>query len=267
VKRTIDSEAPPTVAIDHGAHVLRPRRATVLGCEIDRLTFADTLRFCERLIDERGTAQHVAVNVAKLVSMQSDPDLREGVVRSELVTADGQPVVWASRLLGDPLPGRVTGIDLMHGLLASAATRGYRVYLLGAKADILERAVANIRQRFPGIQVVGHRHGYWSEDEEDAVISEIVEARPDILFVALPSPRKEYFLANHRDHLSVPFVMGVGGSIDVVAGARRRAPKLLQRIGLEWLFRLIQEPRRLMGRYVKTNARFVLLVISEMFRR
>jgi N-acetylglucosaminyldiphosphoundecaprenol N-acetyl-beta-D-mannosaminyltransferase len=240
------------------------QRATVLGCQIDRVDFEQALSVCEEAIRSRTLAQHMAINVAKLVAMRSDRDLREIVAECDLVTADGQPVVWASRLLGDPLPMRVAGIDLMDALLARSATKGYRVYVLGAKADVLERAVARIHQKYEGIQIVGYRDGYYAQDEEPDVAASIAAARPDILFVAMSSPYKEYFLGKHRHEMGVPFVMGVGGAIDVVAGVTRRAPVLMQRTGLEWLFRLLQEPRRMFPRYLSTNTRFIMLIVREM---
>ena len=241
---------------DHG-------RANVLGCEIDRLDLDQAVAVCETAIETRGQAQHMAVNVAKLMAIRTDQRLRDSVTQCELITADGQPLVWASRLLRDPLPERVAGIDLMNSLLARAATRKYRVYMLGARAEILERAVDRLREQYPDLAIVGHQDGYYEGSEEPAIAAKIAADRPDMLFVAMSSPRKEYFLARYRDQMAVPFVMGVGGSIDVVAGLRSRAPVMLQRLGLEWLFRLVQEPRRLAPRYVTTNVPFVLLLIRE----
>jgi N-acetylglucosaminyldiphosphoundecaprenol N-acetyl-beta-D-mannosaminyltransferase len=239
-------------------------RAEVLGCRIDRVDLEEALAMCEEAIRRGRFTQHMAINVAKLMAMRSNQELRRGIERCELVTADGQPVVWASRLLGDPLPMRVAGIDLMQALLARAAVKGYRVYILGARREILILAVAHIRARYPGISMVGFRDGYYADEEEAAVAEAIAESRADILFVAMSSPRKEYFLMRHGPTLGVPFVMGVGGAIDVLAGVTRRAPVTLQRTGLEWLFRLAQEPRRLGRRYLTTNTRFLVLVSREL---
>lgn len=242
------------------------RRANLLDCPIDHLDLPQTIALCEQVIEQRGSAQHMAVNAAKLVSMRSDPRLRESVTQSELITADGQAVVWASRLLADPLPARVTGIDLMYSLLGRAASEGYRVYVLGASPDVLECAIVRIQQLYPAINIAGHRDGYFEPADEQSVVREIAAARPDLLFVAMESPRKDHFLARYRQDMQVPLVMGVGGAIDIVAGVRRRAPIVVQRLGLEWLFRLLQEPRRLMWRYASTNTRFVLLVAREYVR-
>jgi N-acetylglucosaminyldiphosphoundecaprenol N-acetyl-beta-D-mannosaminyltransferase len=235
-------------------------RADILGCSIDRLDLAETVAEVERIIASRRFAQHMSINAAKLVAMQDDPKLCEIVEACAMVNADGQSVVWASRLLGDPLPERVAGIDLMQELLAVAEQRGHRVFFLGARADVLERAVERLHERHPRLQIAGARDGYFAEEASPEVAGEIRASRADILFVAMSSPRKEYFLGEYGPDLGVPFVMGVGGSVDVVAGVTRRAPGLWQRLGLEWLFRLLQEPRRMFGRYAVTNARFMALV-------
>jgi N-acetylglucosaminyldiphosphoundecaprenol N-acetyl-beta-D-mannosaminyltransferase len=235
-------------------------RAEVLGCRIDRLDMRATLAEVERVIASRRYTQHMAINAAKLVTMHEDARLREIVGGCGLVNADGQSVVWASRMLGDPLPERVAGTDLMHELLALAEEKGYRVYFLGARAEVLERALERLRETYPALQVAGARDGYFSDDEEAGVAAAVATSRADILFVAMSSPRKEYFLGAHGPRLGVPFVMGVGGSIDVVAGVTRRAPLVWQRAGCEWLYRLLQEPRRMFRRYAVTNTRFAMLV-------
>ena len=235
-------------------------RADILGCAIDRLDLSGALAAVEDTIATRSYTQHMAINAAKLVAMREDPKLCGIVDGCGLVTADGQSIVWASRLLGDPLPERVAGIDLMQALLGLAERRGYRVYFLGARSDVLSRALERLRARFPGLQIAGARNGYFADEDADEVCSAIRASRPDILFVAMSSPRKEYFLGEFGPALGAPFVMGVGGSIDVIAGITRRAPVTLQRLGMEWLFRLAQEPRRMFRRYAVTNTRFLGLL-------
>ena len=235
-------------------------RADILGCPIDRLGMADTLAAIERAIAARRYTQHMAINAAKLVAMHGDRKLFQIIDDCGLVSADGQSVVWASRLLRDPLPERVAGIDLMDALLDLAERRGYRVYFLGARAEVLERAVERLLVRYPKLSVAGTRDGYFTDDEAPRVCEAIRVSHPDLLFVAMSSPRKEYFLGEYGPELGAPFVMGVGGSIDVIAGLTRRAPAVWQRLGLEWLFRLLQEPRRMFRRYAVTNTRFIALL-------
>jgi N-acetylglucosaminyldiphosphoundecaprenol N-acetyl-beta-D-mannosaminyltransferase len=251
----IDLSSSPSEGVD---------RARFLGCEFDRLDMSQAVERCREVIEGRRFTQHVSINAAKLVSMRDDARLREIVRGCGIVTADGQSVVWASRLLGDPLPGRVAGIDLMHGLLELAEEKGYRVFILGARRHVLEVAVARLRARHPRLVLAGYRDGYFPDSDSPSVAAEIRDARADILFVAMSSPRKEYWLGRHGPELGVPLAMGVGGAIDVVAGVTRRAPPLLQRLGLEWLFRLLQEPRRLFRRYLVTNTRFAALVGKEL---
>jgi N-acetylglucosaminyldiphosphoundecaprenol N-acetyl-beta-D-mannosaminyltransferase len=242
-------------------------RAEVLGCAIDRVDMSEAAERCDRFVRTRAGAQHMAINAAKIVAMRHDAALHELIGRCELVTADGQAVVWASRLLGDPLPARVAGIDLMLELLALAERRGYRVYLLGARPETMQTAMTRLRERHPALIVAGYRDGYFSDAEEPSVAAAIRAARPDLLFVAMPTPRKEYFIGRWGPELDVPFSMGVGGAIDVIAGVTRRAPRSMQRLGLEWAFRLAQEPRRLLRRYLVTNSEFVGLTLRDLGRR
>jgi N-acetylglucosaminyldiphosphoundecaprenol N-acetyl-beta-D-mannosaminyltransferase len=235
-------------------------RAEVLGCSIDRIGMQETLARIENLIATGRYGQHMAINTAKLVTLRDDPKLREIVERCDLVNADGQGVVWASRLLGDPLPERVAGIDLMEELLALAERRGYRVYILGAREDVLERAIERIRERHPRLPLAGWHNGYFDRHEEAEVCAAIRASRPHIVFVAMTTPRKEYFLGERGPELGAQFVMGVGGGVDVMAGVTRRAPAVWQRLGFEWLFRLLQEPTRMFRRYAVTNARFAWMV-------
>jgi len=244
-----------------------PDRVSLLGCEIDALDLEGTLTRCREIIESRVLTQQVSINAAKLMALRQDERLREIVADCGLVNADGQSVVWASRLLGRPLPKRVAGIDLMYALLDLADRENYRVYFLGARQDVLETAVARTRARHPKLAVAGFHNGYFDDADSGTVCDEIRLSEPDILFVAISSPRKEYWLAEHGKTLGVPLMVGVGGAIDVVAGRTRRAPVWMQRAGLEWFFRFLQEPRRLAGRYFVTNTAFLWLVGIALVRR
>jgi N-acetylglucosaminyldiphosphoundecaprenol N-acetyl-beta-D-mannosaminyltransferase len=228
---------------------------------VDRITLEEAVRRCEAFIEDGRPRQLAVVNAAKLVKMDADPELA-GIVRgADLVLADGVSVVWAARLLGRPLPERVTGIDLMERLVGRAADRGYRVFFLGAEAEVCRQVVARYEARYPGLIVCGWRDGYFRSEEESAVSEQIRRARPDILFVAMGTPAKERWIYRHLHALSVPVCHGVGGSFDVVAGRVRRAPRLVQRAGGEWLWRLMQEPRRLWRRYLVTNLLFAARLV------
>jgi N-acetylglucosaminyldiphosphoundecaprenol N-acetyl-beta-D-mannosaminyltransferase len=242
-------------------------RAVVLDCAIDRLDMAQTVARCQAIVEQGAFVQQVSINAAKLVALRHDAELREIVNRCGLVNADGQAVVWASRLLGDPLPERVAGIDLMHALMAMAEREGYGIYILGARREVLETAMRRLGEMHPGLRIEGYRDGYFAEEESPEVAAAIRESGARILFVAMSSPRKEHWLGEHGATLNVPLVMGVGGSIDIVAGITRRAPRSWQRLGIEWLYRLLQEPRRMFRRYLLTNTRFIVLVVRGMIAR
>ena len=240
---------------------------SVLGCPLAPVTLDDAVGAIDACVTRGRPVQHMSMNAAKLVKLQRDAGLREAVEACELVTADGQAVVWAARILGQPVPERVTGIDLMRALLERASERGWRIFLLGARPQVVEAAAAQIRRRFAGIERVGFHHGYFTEAEEEAVLVQIEREAPHLLFLALETPAKEYLLARLRRRMLIPFAMGIGGSLDVMTGRKRRAPRWMQRVGLEWLFRLLQDPRRLAGRYVVGNTKFTLLVLREWVRR
>jgi N-acetylglucosaminyldiphosphoundecaprenol N-acetyl-beta-D-mannosaminyltransferase len=241
----------------------KPPRVSILACHIDALTMRDTVARCEALIESGQFAQQVSLNAAKIVSLRGDPELKTMVDACDVTSADGQSVVWASRVLGQPLPERVAGIDLMHELLGLAERKGYGVYFLGARQAVLERAVVEIRRRHPNLVVAGYRDGYFSDLEGADVAAEIRAASPRLLFIAMSSPKKEHWLSRHGRATGASFAMGVGGALDVVAGVTRRAPGWMQRLGLEWLYRLLQEPRRLFARYAKTNGIFIYMVARD----
>jgi N-acetylglucosaminyldiphosphoundecaprenol N-acetyl-beta-D-mannosaminyltransferase len=242
-------------------------RQTVLGVQVDNLTMAETLDRIGDFIESTQPHQHVVVNADKVVKAHRDPALARIIAACDLINADGMPVLWAAWLLGQPLKQRVTGIDLFFALLERAEQRGWRVYFLGAKANVLERAKTNALQRFPRLTLAGARDGYWHAQEEDVVAQTIAVSQPDILFVAISSPKKEQFLARHQASMRVPFAMGVGGTFDILAGLTARAPRWMQRCGLEWLFRFLQEPRRMFRRYFIEDTYFFWLLARELAHR
>lgn len=234
---------------------------------IHALSLPEVLKVVDDAIHCRKRMLIGVVNAAKMVNMRRDSQLAKAVLSADLVLADGMAVVWACRLLGRRLPERIAGIDLMDHLLEHCQDHGHRVYCLGATQEVLMEAVREMRRRYPRVQIVGQHHGYFSSDEEPQVIAEITACRPDVLFVAMSSPRKEDLLARWADRMNVPVCHGVGGSFDVWAGKVKRAPQLWQRMGMEWLYRVIQEPRRMLRRYVETNAIFCWMVLHEAVRQ
>ncbi len=242
-------------------------RAEFLGTPVDLLTFDQTVEVATQAMRDRMLTQHVALNVAKLVKMRSDPELRRDVTSSQIIGIDGMGVVWGARALGVQVPERVAGVDLMERLLAVCASEGFRPFFLGASQSAVVCAVAEAKRRWPRLRFAGYNNGYYRPEEELAIVSMIQKSEADCLFVGMPTPRKERFLNRHRASLGVPFIMGVGGSFDVFAGKVARAPVLLQQTGLEWLFRIYQEPRRMWWRYVSTNVVFAGLLGTALLRQ
>lgn len=242
-------------------------RYELLGIPIDALTFRETVGRALLAMERKELTQHVAINAAKVVNARKNPELRQDIADSHIVGVDGMAIVWAARLLGIRVPERVAGVDLMEALLAQCARRGLRPYFLGARQDVLENAVARAHRRWPGLDVAGFRNGYFRPEAEAGIVRAIRDSGADCLFIGMPTPRKERFLRRHRQELGVPFIMGVGGGIDVLAGHVRRAPLLMQRAGLEWLYRIYQEPGRMWHRYATTNVVFAGLVARALIAR
>jgi N-acetylglucosaminyldiphosphoundecaprenol N-acetyl-beta-D-mannosaminyltransferase len=189
--------------------------------------------------------------------------LYEAVTGSDLVLADGMAVVWAGKILRQPLPARVAGIDLFERLLGLAHKQRWRVYFLGASQPVLDEVLLRVRRRYPCLRIAGSHNGYFGPSEQEAIAASIRGSRADLLFVAMTSPKKEFFLGRFGGQLDVAVCHGVGGSFDVLAGKVRRAPPLWQALGLEWLYRVIQEPRRMWKRYLVTNVQFAGLLLRE----
>ncbi|HEX8004625.1 MAG TPA: WecB/TagA/CpsF family glycosyltransferase [Mycobacteriales bacterium] len=244
----------------------RRARVEVFGLPLDALTLDETVERVAELVESGEPHQHVVLNAAKVVLCEDDPEMRDIVSSCALVNADGQAVVWAARLLGHKVPERVAGIDLMDAVLARSASAEWPVYFLGATDDVVNKVVEVEALRHTGLKVAGHRNGFWTADEEAQVVADIAASGAKVLLVAVPTPRKERFLARHMDALGVPFQMGVGGSFDVVAGVVTRAPRWMQKAGLEWTWRLLHEPRRMFRRYLVGNSRFVWLTCREWWR-
>jgi N-acetylglucosaminyldiphosphoundecaprenol N-acetyl-beta-D-mannosaminyltransferase len=241
-------------------------RANVLGCPITRLNLDGFVARIEEFITSRKPHYVAVVNVAKLVKMRSDKELEQSVLAADLIGADGVPVVWVSRLFGTPLPGRVNGTDLMYRLLERANEKNYRIFFFGATEEALEKVLEVVRQNYPGVQITGSQDGYFTAAEEPAIVQKIRNTKPDILFIAFGTPKKELWVKKYMSAMGVPLIHGVGGSFDVLAGVIPRAPLWMQRAGLEWLFRLCQEPRRMWRRYLTTNTVFFMLILWEWLR-
>lgn len=239
-------------------------RVRVMGIGLDSVTQEEAIEQVVRwmLADEHPGRHIVTANPEMVMAALADPALADVLQRADLVVADGIGLVWASRMLGAPVPERVAGIDLTEALLARAAELGWRVFLLGAEPGVAEQAAAKLTQRCAGLQIVGTHHGYFSRDEENALVATIEESDADLVLVAMGVPRQELWIDRMRPRLPVRVWIGVGGAFDVFAGKVRRAPRWVQRIGFEWFYRIAQDPRRRLKRAL-VLPRFAVRVLAE----
>ncbi|HSB08784.1 MAG TPA: WecB/TagA/CpsF family glycosyltransferase [Blastocatellia bacterium] len=239
----------------------------IAAIPVANLTEDETVDAIDRLIREGGSHYGVVVNAAKVVTANQNESLKRVLLEADLVTADGMSVVWASRLLGGGLKERVTGIDLFQQLVERAASRGLSVYLLGARDESVLGTVERLKARHAKLRVAGYRNGYFDDNESESVAGEIRRSAADLLFVAMGSPGQELWIASNLSRTGVRFALGVGGSFDHVSGLAVRAPRWMQHLGLEWLHRLLREPRRLWKRYLVGNLKFIWLIAKQLVSR
>jgi N-acetylglucosaminyldiphosphoundecaprenol N-acetyl-beta-D-mannosaminyltransferase len=203
------------------------------------------------------------VNAASINEVIKNDELVQSYNNSDLVNIDGISMVWALRFLGYYVPERVACPDLANDILALAEKQNYSIFLLGAKDNVVNLCVQKLKSIYPNLRIAGFRNGYFSKEEEGTVLEMINNASPDILFLGMPSPRKELFVEKYKNQLSAKYTLGVGGYFDILSGLTRRAPKWIQNIGMEWFFRFLQEPKRMWHRYLIGNLKFIWLVIKE----
>ena len=238
-------------------------RIHILHTDIDVLDMAQTVELVEKYIQTKTPLHLMGVNADKINEVARNERMRAIVNSCGVINADGASVVLAAKMLGKPLPERVAGIDLMQQLIALSEKKAYRVYLLGAKQEVVEKTAQVLQEKFPAMQLAGFRNGYFREDEWSCVSAQVRAAQPDIVFVGITSPMKEYLIEFMQNDGHDAVFMGVGGSFDVLSGNIARAPQWMQKANLEWLFRMLQEPKRLFKRYLIGNSRFIFAVMKE----
>lgn len=239
----------------------------VCGIPVANLTEGQAVAAIDKMITEGGLHYSAVVNAAKIVAATRDERLKQILLDADIVTADGMSVVWASRLLGQPLKQRVTGIDLFERLVEHAARRGWKVYFLGAREESVRGTVERFKSRHAGLKVAGYHNGFFAASESVAIATAIWESAADLLFVAMGSPAQEKWIASQLERSGVRFALGVGGSFDHISGFAIRAPRWMQRAGLEWLYRLLREPRRMWRRYLIGNSTFIWMVVRQRIQR
>ena len=242
------------------------KKINFLDIPLDILTMDETINKIDEAIVSNKQVHHCVINAGKVVKIQNDEILKESIINSDIINADGMSVVWAVRFLGHEIKERVAGIDLMENLIRLAYKKSYNCFFLGAKQEVVKSVVSYYSVKYSKKIIAGFRDGYFDEKDEKDIIEKIKKSDANFLFVAITSPKKEIFLNKYKNDLkNINLIMGVGGSFDVIAGTVKRAPKYMQDIGLEWFFRFIQEPKRMWRRYLIGNLKFVILIFKAKF--
>lgn len=245
-------------------------RVRVGALGLDVLRRAEAIDAIVRLVNERRGGTVFTPNVDHIVQAEHDITFREAYQRTDLSLVDGTPVLWAARLLGTPLPEKLSGSDLFDPLLERAAAEGLRVVLLGGAPGVGDLAARNLRERLPQLQIVdtlAPRIGLTPTDEERECVERLVRAKADLIFVCLGAPKQELFSDRNRQALAPAVLVGFGAAVDFAAGTMPRAPEWMSRAGLEWAFRLAREPRRLAARYLLRDPEFVKIVAMQALSR
>lgn len=241
-------------------------RITILNTLIDVLNTKETIDLVEQYVTTKTPLHLMGVNADKINEVNSNESMKKIVNSCGIINADGASVILASKYLKKPLPERVAGIDLMQNLVALSEKKGYKIFLLGAKQSVVEKTADVLMQRHPNLNIVGIHNGYFKECDWINISNELKKLKPDFVFVGITSPLKEYLIEFLQNNGNKCVFMGVGGSFDVISGNIARAPVWMQKCNLEWLFRVMQEPRRLFKRYFIGNYIFIKSVFKEKVR-
>ena len=243
-------------------NALIEKRYPILNTYVNALSMEETVQVVEQMIENRVPVQHVVINALKVNLMRKDEELRKIVNECPLINGDGASILLAARLLKVPVKERVTGFDLFVRLVEEAADKHYKIYLFGAREEVVKKVKSNLEEKYPSLQIAGYRNGYFTEADEPEIVRDMAESGADMMFVAFSSPKKEYWIRKYLKQLNIPFVMGVGGSFDVIAGTTKRAPIWMQKCCMERFYRFIQEPGRLWKRYLIGNISFIMYVLG-----
>ena len=240
------------------------KRIKFLNCNLDLLTMDETVKYIDNKIQNNNFIQHVVVNVAKLVNLQKDKELFKSVNDSDLINVDGMGVIYGAKFLNFEIEKqhKVSGIDLFFELIKLSEKKSYKIFLLGGTEEVINITNKKLKIEYPNLSIVGFHNGYFW-DKEETIVEKIKKSGAKILFVAITSPKKENFINKWKKVLNVNFVMGVGGTFDIVSGKAKRAPAWMQKNGFEWIYRIIQEPKRMWKRYLVTNSIYLYLLMKN----
>ncbi|AWB46257.1 glycosyltransferase [Paenibacillus sp. CAA11] len=233
----------------------------VLGISVCKWGMADTVNYLTEAVESGRPHQVITANPIMVMAALGDSNYKKVFDEAELIVPDGAGVVWAAGKLGHPVAERVAGFDLLHELMRAGQSRSWRVYLVGSTQEVIQETAGRLQKLYPGTEIVGYRDGFFGPTEDAEVIKTIVEAKPHLLFVARGADTQEPWIGRYKEQLGVPVMMGVGGSFDIISGKSKRAPKFMQRMRLEWFYRLVKEPTRI--RRMLALPKFVVKVTRE----
>lgn len=236
-------------------------RVDILGVAVDRLDMQTALKRLDEFLQSKTPHIVVTADAAGIVQAQSDPEFLNILKEADLVTPDSIGVLWAAKKKGEPIKERVSGVDLTDKLCAMSADKGWRIFLLGSQPGVADLAAEKLRLKHPGCNIVGARHGFFPSESDEVVAQEVAATKPDILLVAMGIPRQEKFIKKTQAMIGASVAMGVGGSLDVFSGKAKRAPKLFQKLKLEWLWRLVLNPSKISK--AKFLPKFVMLILKS----
>ncbi|MFS0821577.1 WecB/TagA/CpsF family glycosyltransferase [Bacillus sp. 1P02SD] len=247
------------------------RKVEMFNIEFDNIDFDGLFSFFEDAIVNEKKTYLVTCNVDHIMNVQKDSKFREIYNNADLIVADGVPVVWASKLLGNPLKEKISGSDIIPKLANKLVEKNYSLFFLGADEGVAAKAAENLKENYPKIKVVGTYSPSYGFEKNEGEIKRIIEminnSKPDLLFVGVGSPKQEKWIYKYYQDLQVPVSIGVGATFDFLAGNVKRAPLFMQKSGLEWFWRLIQEPKRLWKRYLVNDSKFIILFINELIKK
>lgn len=234
---------------------------SVFGIPVCKWGMEDTVKYLTEVVQTGQPHQIITANPIMVMAALENPEYKSMMQHADLIVPDGTGVVWAARKGGQPVTERVAGFDLLHELMKQGEQLGWKVFLLGAAPEVIQEASSRLQLQYPRVKIVGTRDGYFGPQQDLEVVGEIVKAKPDLLFVARGADTQEPWIAKYKEQLGVPVIMGVGGSFDVISGRTQRAPKFMQKMHLEWFYRLLREPTRI--RRMLALPKFTVKVLRE----
>ncbi|MGU9217517.1 WecB/TagA/CpsF family glycosyltransferase [Clostridium perfringens] len=241
-------------------------RVAFLNTEVDNLTMDEAIDKAEELIIKKKPSYVVTPNVDHIVKLETDKEFQDVYKNADLILTDGMPLIWISKMKGNPIKEKISGSDFFPKLCERAAKKGYSLFLLGAAEGVASKAAENLKEKYNGLNIVGTyspSYGFEKKDEEIKEIIKIInDVKPDILAVGLGAPKQEKFLYKYRNELNVPISLAIGASIDFEAGNINRAPKWMQNCGLEWFYRLCKEPKRMFRRYIVDDSKIIRIALK-----